>query len=70
MKDDDVLRLLRAACKQAGSQNKWAQAHGIKQQLVNATLTGKRAPGPTILAALGIERVQTTTTRYARVNEP
>jgi hypothetical protein len=57
MKDERVLQLLRAACRQAGSQAKWARAHGIWPQAVSLVLTGRRRPGPQILTALGLARV-------------
>jgi hypothetical protein len=62
--DTHVIRLLRAACREAGSQNKWAKQHGVSQQYVNHVLNGHRPPGPQILAALGLER--TTSTTYTR----
>jgi hypothetical protein len=66
MKDERVLQLLRAACRKAGSQRQWAQAHGIAHQAVSLVLTGRRRPGPQILDALGLERTTTTATTYTR----
>jgi hypothetical protein len=66
MNDARVLRLLRAACKEAGSQNNWAKQHRVSQQYLNHVLNGHRRPGPRILEALGLERsVATTYTRKA-----
>jgi hypothetical protein len=62
MKDERVLQLLRAACREAGSQAKWARAHNIWPQAVSLALRGHRRPGPQILDALGLARTVTTTT--------
>jgi hypothetical protein len=62
MKDERVLQLLRAACRQAGSQAKWARAHNIWPQAVSLVLRGRRRPGPQVLAALGLTRSITTST--------
>jgi hypothetical protein len=69
MTDEQVRRLLRAACKQAGSQSEWARTHGVPQQVVNAVLNKRRAPGPQILHALGLERtIAATYSRKAPAN--
>lgn len=64
---DDVLNLLAKECERAGSGAKWAAANGVSREWVSAVLARKRPPGPTILAALGLERVTRTTVSYRRV---
>lgn len=55
--DAAVITRLRAACRAAGSERRWAQTHGLSAQYVNDVLRGRRAPGPKLLAALGLELV-------------
>lgn len=59
--------LLKAACDEAGGQAAWATRHGISpttvNDTVNDTLNARRPVGPSILAALGLQKV----TRYAAV---
>ncbi len=62
-----VLRLLRAAVAEAGSQSAWARKHGVSQAYVNHVLLGRRQAGPRVLAGLGLERV--VGTRAARAKE-
>jgi hypothetical protein len=69
MDDEHVLRLLRAACKNAGSQAQWAREHGVAQQYISAVLNRRRAPGPQVLAALGLERITTRIANYVRAKE-
>lgn len=38
-------------------QEKWAKAHNVWPATLSDTLNGRRDPGPSILAALGYERV-------------
>ena len=63
MTEDEVREMLRAAVAQAGSQGAWAKAAGISQAYAHDVLNRRRAPGASILAALGLERVVT----YRRV---
>lgn len=53
--DDDVRALLREECEKAGSQSAWGREHQIAQGIVNKTISGRRAIGKRICAALGIE---------------
>jgi hypothetical protein len=61
MNIDRAVKQLRAACEKAGGQSAWARAHGVTQQAVSLVLTGRRAPGPRILDALGLARVSRIT---------
>lgn len=53
----DVCRLLRQACKAAGSQQAWAAQNGVSPAYVSDVLNARREPGDSILAALGLRRV-------------
>jgi hypothetical protein len=53
----DVCRLLTDACKAAGGQKKWADAHGISSTYVSNVLHSRCEPGRAMLEALGIVRV-------------
>lgn len=53
----DVYGRLRAACREAGSQKAWAQAHGLSEQFVSDAVNAKRPMSDSILAALGLLRV-------------
>ena len=57
MSEAEVLRLLRAACKEWGAQKNWAESHDISPQSVCDVLKRRREPGASILSALGLERV-------------
>lgn len=39
------------------SHRKWAAKHGLSQQYVSMVINGEREPGPSILDAVGLERV-------------
>lgn len=58
MTREQVLALLRRECARAGSQAKWARAHGLSPSYVADVLSGTRdlVPGR-LLEALGVERV-------------
>jgi hypothetical protein len=56
MKPLDPVALLRLACDRAGSQRRWALAHGVSPQSVTDVLTGHREPAGKLLEALGLER--------------
>jgi len=58
MTREALLEQLRRLCTKEGSVTKWAMRHGIRPQYVHMALNGERAPGPQILAAMGLERVQ------------
>lgn len=49
-----VITRLRRACRTAGGQAHWAKRHGISPAYVSDVLSGRRAPGPKILAPLGL----------------
>jgi len=59
MTEADVIARLKAACDVAGSQKAWAAAHNMTAQWVHDVISGRRAPGQSILDALGLERVVT-----------
>lgn len=50
---------LAAAIEAAGSARAFAAAAGLSEQYVSDVRMGRRAYGPTILAALGLARVVT-----------
>jgi hypothetical protein len=60
----DVHRALAVACKRAGGQKAFAEAHSLSTSYVNDVLHGRRDAGDGILDALGMVRV----TRYKRIN--
>jgi hypothetical protein len=60
----DVFAALRLACREAGGQKAWAEAHGVTPQHLNDVLAGRREVTPRILAALGFRQV----VRYARTS--
>lgn len=66
MEKDRVLALLAERCEQAGSQLKWAKAHGLSQPYVSDVLNGRREPGKSILLALNLEQV----TIYRPISKP
>lgn len=53
----DVCRMLMDACRKAGSQAKWARAHGLSPQTLSDVLNAKSQPSDALLAALGLRRV-------------
>ena len=57
MELDEVLAVLRQEVEECGSQQEWARRAGVAQTYVSQVLKGKQRPGPTILDALGIEKV-------------
>jgi DNA invertase Pin-like site-specific DNA recombinase len=59
---DDVLRLMRAAIAEAGSQSEWARRKGINRTAVSAILNGRKGLQPKIVAALQLKKVEA----YAR----
>jgi hypothetical protein len=61
MTADDVRKLLKTACDKAGSLRAWARNNNLSPAYVSDVTLGKRAPGPSICEALGIEAVKPVT---------
>lgn len=59
----DVYAAIRQACREAGSQAKWAQKHGLSQSYLSEVLNAKKPPNKVVLRALGLAEV----TRYVRI---
>ena len=59
MDTDDVRRLLLRECEKAGSMSEWAKENYVSPGYVSDVVNGRRLPGGSILAALGLERVVT-----------
>lgn len=55
--EKELLKTLRKACKEAGSQRQWALDHDMTPSYVNDALNKVRKPGKKILDALGYDRV-------------
>ena len=58
---DDVLKLMRAAIAEAGSQSEWARRKGINRTAVSAILNGRKGLQPKIVAALQLRKVEAYT---------
>jgi transcriptional regulator with XRE-family HTH domain len=56
MNKSEVLKLIRQAVHDAGSQTAFARQCGVTTQYINDLLRGRRDPGAKILDALGIEK--------------
>jgi hypothetical protein len=56
MTDADIRAKLREMAEEAGSRAELARRLGVSEFVVNATITGERAPARTILNALGLRR--------------
>lgn len=54
---EDVIALLQAEIKKAGSQSAWAQQTGVNRSSLNLTLTGRRPLHKNLLKALDLDRV-------------
>ena len=67
---DDVCRLLVVACYDAGGREAWGKQHGFSRAFLSSVLLRKRAPSVRLLAALGMERVVTTTVSYRKATTP
>ena len=65
METVDPLAELRAVCDAAGSQRAWAAAHGLSVSYLSDVLLRRRPPGPAILRALGLRRIETYTRQTA-----
>lgn len=61
---DEILIELRKTCQTAGGQSNLARQWGIAQSHISEVLSGKVAPGPTLLRAMGVAGG----TVYRRVN--
>lgn len=59
MDETELVALLVKECAAAGSQAAWAKARGVTPAYVSDVVNGRRDPGPSILMALGCERVVT-----------
>lgn len=57
MTAEEMIEMLRQACKDAGGQRAWASAHGLTVQWVNQVLHRKKLPGGVLPVALGLEPV-------------
>jgi DNA-binding transcriptional regulator YdaS (Cro superfamily) len=55
--EQQVVSQLRAAASAAGSQRAYAESIGVSEAYLSDVLAGRRAPGPKVLAALGLEAV-------------
>ena len=62
----DVLKKLSREIEQAGSLRKWAYAADASPAYVSDVMLGKRDPGPKILAALKLEKIDAAQ-RYRKV---
>lgn len=55
--DYGMYAALRQACAAAGSQRAFAEQIGVTEAFISAVLHGRKAPGPTVLAAVGLRRI-------------
>lgn len=63
LNSDDIVDLVMAKCKKAGSPYAWAKKHKIKN--IYMTLRGDRLPSQDVLKALGYRMVR----RYVRIGK-
>ncbi len=56
LSEEFVRDFLRDECVKAGGQAKWAKANGLSAAYVNDVLHGRRDPGDSICAPLGLRR--------------
>jgi len=54
---DEIVRLLRMKVEMAGSCRQYGHDHWLSGSYVQHVLEGKELPGPSILRALGYEKV-------------
>lgn len=66
MNIDEVRSLLKRLCKEAGSMRAWSRANGLTAPYVSDVLRAQRSPGPRLLKALGLEKVETVTVTYRK----
>jgi hypothetical protein len=57
MDDIDIHRLIRDACKKAGSQVAFAEKIKVSFQFLNAVLCGRRTASKKILDAIGVKKI-------------
>jgi hypothetical protein len=57
LKQKEIVDLLRAEVKKAGSQEAWAKKAGLQRTAVNKVLHGKKPPSKSIIFALGLRIV-------------
>jgi hypothetical protein len=55
--EQDVITRIRAACVAAGGQARFARSAGVKGPYLSEVLSGDKPPGPAVLAALGLRKV-------------
>ncbi|GGD87305.1 hypothetical protein GCM10011390_02520 [Aureimonas endophytica] len=55
--DDDVRSFIRIECRRVGSRAAWCREVGLSPSYVGDVVSGRRAPGETMLTALGLRRV-------------
>lgn len=55
MTENDVRKMLKRACNEAGSQRAFARKHGLSAAYISDVLLGHRAPAGTICRALGLQ---------------
>jgi lambda repressor-like predicted transcriptional regulator len=66
MKNNDVLKLLAAGIRNAGSLRAWSRAHDLSPAYVSGVMRGRYPPAGAILAALGLEREVNVVIRQRR----
>jgi hypothetical protein len=61
MTEDDLRAMVRddMVIAKCATQQEWARKNGISPQYLSDFMTGRKAPGPLILAALMVKRVVT-----------
>lgn len=62
----DVRIMLKVGCDEAGSMRAWARNHKLSAAYVSDVILGRREPGPSVCAVLGLEAVRHETT-YRKV---
>jgi DNA-binding phage protein len=55
--DDEVVQLLRAAVKRAGTQDAFAKRHGIDRTHLNQILSRKKSVNAAVVKALRLQKV-------------
>ena len=56
LRETDVVRQMKAACKVAGGQARWAAIAGVTPQYVCDVAKGRTRPGEAVLRALGLQK--------------
>jgi hypothetical protein len=54
---DQVRKILKKECDEAGSQAAWAYRHSLSASYVSDVLQERREPGPSLLTALKLVRL-------------